>query len=135
MTAFASAYVVKNASVQFTATEYANQVTKVRLVPDTAIQTVKTVDPTGVLQDVDTTTWTLELSGVQSSAPATGTGNLDDFLFDNNGLTASVTIKPKVGGRQAVVTVVCLPVPFGDEQGKYAAFDVTLPVVGQPVFT
>lgn len=132
MPAYAGAHVMRNAVVTIEETTYTNQVTKARLVPDTPIQTLRTLVPDGVIQDVDSTVWTLELSGVQDHK----TGGLAKVLTDAAGTEIEVVIQPKAGTGQdtATVTIVAMPVEFGGEQGAYRTFEAEFPVVGQPVF-
>lgn len=134
MTAPLGGYVLKDALVSFAATDYANQCTKLTLTPDQPTQTLRTAVPDGLVQDVDTATWTLSLSGIQDMK--TGQG-LAAYLNDNTGTTQSVTLAPRKGGpgRSATVSVICKSVPFGGDQGAFTTFDVELPVVGAPVWT
>ncbi|WP_328850259.1 hypothetical protein OG994_16635 [Micromonospora globbae] len=123
---------MRNASVLIDEVEYANQVTRARLVPDTPIQTLRTLVPDGAITDVDSTVWTLELSGVQSYKA----DGLAKFLTDNAGQKVEMVLTPKLGTGEdtATVTVTCVPVEFGGEQGAFRTFEVELPVEGQPVF-
>lgn len=132
MTAYANAYVVRNAVITIDDVVYGNQTTKARLVPDTPIQTLRTLVPDGVVQDVDSTVWTCEISGVESRK----TGGLAKALDDANGTQIEVVIQPKAGTGEdtATVTIVALPVTFGAEQGEWRLFEASFPVVGQPVF-
>jgi hypothetical protein len=134
MTAPLGGYVLKDALVSFAATDYANQVTKLMLTPDQPTQTLRTVVPDGIVVDVDSTVWTLSLSGIQDMK--TGQG-LAAFLNDNAGTSQSVTITPRKSGpgRSATVQVICKSVPFGGDQGNFTTFDVELPVTGAPVWT
>lgn len=122
----------RDALVTIDSTEYANQVSKARLVPDTPIVTYKTLVPDGVVQDTDTTTWSLELAGLQIRG-ATG---LADALAVAAGEEITLTLQPKSGTGQptATATIIAMPVEFGGEQGQYLTFDATFPVVGQPTF-
>lgn len=133
MPAPTGAHVMRNASVKIGAVEYANQVQKARLVPDTPTQTLRTLVPDGVVSDVDSTVWTLELSGVQDWTNATG---IADALNDASGTQVTVILAPQntTGKVTATVTVIALPVEFGGEQGNFRLFDVTLPVVGAPTW-
>jgi C-terminal processing protease CtpA/Prc len=122
----------RDALVTVDTVEYAGQVNKARLVPDTPISTWKGLQPDAVVQDVDTTTWQLELAGLQIR----GASGLAEALTDASGTEVEVTLQPKVGTGQptATVTIVAMPVEFGGEQGNYLTFDATFPVVGQPTF-
>jgi hypothetical protein len=132
MAAPTGAYVLKDCMVKFAAVDYANQVQKMRLVPNVTRETFKTLVPDGVVNDV-TTTWELELMGVQDWE----SGGLAAYLNTNAGAIISCTVAPKkgTGKQQAVVSVVCQPVEFGGEQGSFNTFDVTLGCNGVPVFS
>lgn len=125
--------VYRDASIEVDSVEYANQVTKARLVPDTPIQTLRTLDPTGVVQDIDTPAWTFELSGGQKN----DSGGLAKALRDATpGTELDIVLLPKSGlsQPQASFTVLAMPVEFGGEQGSFGTFEIELPVVGQPTF-
>lgn len=132
MSAAAGAHVIKNALVTIEGVEYANQVSKARLVPDQPVQTMRTLDPTGTVQDVDTPVWTLELTGLQINVA----GGLAKALRDANGGELDVVLQPKAGTGQATATftIMALMPEFGGEQGNWATQDLTFPVNGQPVF-
>jgi hypothetical protein len=130
MAAPAGAFVMRNASVKFAGTEYANQVSKVRFVPDTPIQTMRTLVPDGIVQDIDSTAWTLELSGIQDLTVAQG---LARYLFDNEGTTVACLVQPKATAGVVVgCNVILVPAELGGEQGDWAQFEIELPVVGKP---
>mgnify|MGYP000846216164 CR=1 FL=1 len=133
MAAPAGAYVIRDCTITVEGTDYANQVTKARLVPETPIQTLRTLVPDGIVQDVDSSSWTLELAGIQDWVNAQG---LADALNDNKGLEVDIVLTPRngTGKPKATFVAIAMPVPFGGEQGQFATFDVTLPVVGQPTF-
>jgi hypothetical protein len=131
MAAPTGAYVLRDVIFKFASTSFANQVTKARLVPDVSRETLRTLVPDGIVQDV-TTAWELELSGVQDWE----TGGLAAYLNTNAGNTVVCTFAPRSGtGKQQVTcSVVIQPVDFGGEQGNFNTFDVTLGVVGTPTF-
>ncbi|MER5703478.1 hypothetical protein ABT023_16255 [Micromonospora sp. NPDC002296] len=132
MPAAAGAHVFRNAVVTVDDVEYANQLTKARLVPDTPIQTQRTLVPDGVVQDVDSTVWTFEISGLQINVA----GGLAKALRDAAGTQIEVTLQPKAGTGQATATftVLALMPEFGGEQGNWLTQELELPVVGLPVF-
>ncbi|MBQ1039290.1 hypothetical protein [Micromonospora sp. C81] len=132
MPAPANYIVMRNATITIDDVEYANQLTKARLVPDTPIQTMRTLVPDGVIQDVDSTIWTLELAGASIWA----TGGLAKALTDAEGDTVEVVLQPKVGTGQPTATfnIVAMPVTFGGEQGQIIPFEATFPVVGGVTF-
>lgn len=132
MPAVTGVWVMRDATVTLETVEYANQVAKARLVPDTPIQQYRTLVPDGAISDIDSSTWTLELTGVQKWT----TGGLALALNTAAGTQLTLVLTPKNGTGNATATceVIAMPVPFGDEQGKFPTFEVTLPVVGSPVF-
>lgn len=132
MPAYAGAHVMRDAKVTIESVEYANQVTKARLVPDTPIQTLRTLVPDGTVQDVDSTSWTLELSGIQDMK----TGGLAKALNDAAGTQLDVVLQPKngTGESTATFTIIAVPVEFGGEQGNYRTFEGEFPVVGAVTF-
>lgn len=126
-------FVYKDATLTVEGTAYANQATKARLVPDTPIQSVRTLVPDGQVQDVDSPLWTFELAGLQINIA----GGLAKALRDATpGDELEIVLLPQAGSGmpQATFTALAIPVAFGDEQGKYATIDTVLPVIGQPVF-
>jgi hypothetical protein len=133
MAAPTGVYVLRNAIVEVDGVEYANQVISSRLVPDTAIQTVKTLVPDGVIQDVDTPTWTWEVTAVQKN----NTGGLVRAL---RGLAIGEIVVVEMaptnatGEDKATFSIVSLQPPFGGQQGEFAQVELTFPVVGQPEF-
>ena len=133
MTVPTGVYVLRDASVSVEATEYANQCTRARLVPDTPIQTVRTLVPDGIVQDVDSPSWVFEVAALQKN----DTGGLAKALRDATpGAQLDVILVPKDGLSmpQATFTILALPVLFGGEQGSFGDFEASFPVVGQPVF-
>lgn len=129
MAAPVGGYVLKDTVCTFDGTDYANQLSKIRFVPDTPMQQMRTLVPDGVVSDVDSAVWTLELSGQQDMVSAQGFAR---YLNDNAGSTVTVVYTPKPGGPSMTAEVLLMAVPFGGEQGAWVTFDVTLPVTGQP---
>ncbi|MEU5965952.1 hypothetical protein ABZ777_32505 [Micromonospora parva] len=132
MTAAPGAHIYRNASVLIDEEEYTNQLTTARLVPDQPVQTMRTLDPTGTQQDVDTPVWTFEISGLQINIPS----GLAAVLRAANGEPVEIVLQPKVGTGlpTATFTAIALMPPFGGEQGNWLTQELSLPVVGQPVF-
>lgn len=130
MTAYTGGFVIKNALVKFASTDFSNQCTRARLVPDVNVQTMRTLVPDGQITDIDSPQWTLELSGVQDYE----TGGLADYLRDNSGTLVTVIVAPvnTSGKQQWTVSVRCLPVEVGGTTGEWATFETELPVQGQP---
>jgi hypothetical protein len=132
MAAPTGAFVMRDATVTVESVEYANQCTKARLVPNTPVQTVRTLVPDGVVQDIDTPVWTLELTILQINSA----GGLAKALRDAvPGDELDVILAPKngTGNAKATFTVIAMQPPFGGEQGNFATVELTLPVKGAPV--
>lgn len=128
-----SVYVMRNSSVSVDDVEYNNQCTRSRLVPDTPIQTKRTLVPDGIVQDVDSPAWTWEVAALQKN----DAGGLAKALRDATpGAELEVVFAPLDGlsKPQATFTILALPVVFGGDQGNWADFEAVFPVVGQPVF-
>lgn len=133
MPAPTGATVYRDALITVDGTDYANQLTKARLVPEQSIQTMRTLVPDGVVQDVDSPVWTWELSGLQINIA----GGLAAYLRGLAiGAQIAVVLQPKtgVGLPKATFTAVALQVPFGGDQGALLPIELTLPVLGAPVF-
>lgn len=127
------AFVLRNSSVTFDGTEFANQLSTARLVPDTSIQTQKTLDPEGTVQDVDNPTWTFEVGGPQGNDE----DGLTTYLTEHAGEEIEVVYQPKKGSGQKVATftVIAMATDFGGEQGSFLSFSLSLPVQGEPVWS
>ncbi|SIQ07246.1 hypothetical protein [Micromonospora avicenniae] len=132
MPAPTGAYVLRNAVVTIDSVEYANQLNKARLVPDTPIQTFRTLVPDGVVQDVDSTVWTFEISGLQINEA----NGLAAALREAAGTELEVTLQPKAGTGQATATftILALDTEFGGDQGAFMTTELSLPVVGGVTF-
>jgi hypothetical protein len=129
MAAPVGGYVLRDTECTFDGTDYANQLSKIQFTPDTPIQTMRTLVPDGIVQDIDSAVWTLELSGIQDHVTAQG---FCAYLVANAGDTVTVVYTPKPGGPAMTADVILMAVPFGGEQGAFTSFEVTLPVVGTP---
>jgi hypothetical protein len=125
--------VLRDSLIEIGATDYANQMTRARLVPDVPSQTVRTLVPDGALTDVDSAAWTFEIAGIQKLS----TGGLVKALNDAEpGDILAVEWEPKkgvVGQPSYTFNVVAQPVTVGGDQGAFATFEAVLAVVGQPV--
>lgn len=133
MAAPTGAHVYRNAIITIDSVEYANQVRIARLVPNTPIQTYRTLVPDGVVQDVDSPSWTFELTGLQINV----TGGLAKALraFDLGEVVAAVLAPhDAVGEDQATFSFVAMPPPFGGEQGIFGTMEMVFGVSGQPTF-
>jgi hypothetical protein len=133
MAAPTGAFVAKNATLTIATVAYANQVRVARLVPDAPIQTYRTLVPDGIVQDVDSPSWTLELTGLQINKAG---GLAKALRAMEPGDTVSCVLAPQAGeGESAAFDVMAVPVPFGGEQGSFATMELVFPVIGEPVFT
>jgi hypothetical protein len=128
----AGAYVLRDAVFTIEATDYANQATSVVLTPTQETQTLRTMVPDGIVQDVDSAVWSCTINGIQDYTAAQGLARL---LTDMQGEQIDIVFTPKAGGATATVTCVAKAVPFGGEQGAFVTFDIELPVIGAPVFS
>lgn len=127
--------VLKNSSIEIETVEYANQLTRARLVPDTPEQTTKTLVPDGTVTDVDSASWTFELAGLQKH----NTGGLGAVLnAATPGDLLDVVYEPAaavVGQPHYEFQVVAKPIPVGGDQGNQATFEIVLAVIGTPTRT
>ncbi len=132
MAGYARAFIMRDSTVTINGTEYNAQLNKVRFVPDTPMEQMPVLVPTGTITDISTTTWTCELGGVQDN----GSGSLGAALRAAAGTLMSVVFQPRTGTGQDKITasVMGMPIEFGGEQGSWRMFDITLPVDGQPTF-
>lgn len=125
--------VLRDSSVEIEGTDYANQMTRARLVPEVPSQTVRTLVPDGAINDVDSPAWTFEIAGIQKLA----TGGLLKLLNDSApGTLLDVVWEPKTGvaGQpQYTFQVRSKPAPVGGDQGAFATFELVLEVEGDPV--
>lgn len=128
------AHVYRNAVVTVATVEYANQARIARLVPDTPIQSYRTLVPDGAVQDVDSPLWTFELTGLQINR----TGGLAHALRAAAvGDTLAVILTPHDadGEDSAAFNILVIPPPFGGTQGEFGTMEMVFPVLGQPVFS
>lgn len=136
MTALAAghAYVLRDSSLLFGATDFANAATEATIVPTTEVQTLTTLVPDGVYVDNGATTWVLLLAGVSDWK----TGGFAKYLIDHSGEQVEVVLTPRKGADEptATFTVTCQPVSFGGKAGNFNTFDtINLSVSGAPVFS
>jgi hypothetical protein len=127
--------VLKNSSIEIEGTDFANQMTRSRLVPDVPGQQVRTLVPDGTVSDTDSASWTWEIAGIQK----VNTGGLVTML---NAATPGTLldvewepVKDTITQPHYVFQVVAQPVPIGGDQGAFAQFEAVLQVAGQPVNT
>jgi hypothetical protein len=126
--------VLKNSEILVNGTDYANQMTRSRLTPDTPSQQLRTLVPDGTITDTDSASWVWEIAGIQKYA----TGGLAKLLNDATpGDLLTIVWEPRkdVTGQPTIsFTVVAKPVTVGGDQGGFATFEAVLEVVGSPTF-
>lgn len=133
MAAPTGGFVYKNATLTIATVEYANQMRIARLVPETSIQSYRTLVPDGVVQDVDTPIWRLELTGLQINKAG---GLAKALRAMDPGAVLACVLAPQAGeGESAAFSALAVPVPLGGEQGSFATMELVLPVIGEPVIT
>lgn len=132
-TPYSRAFIMRDSVVTIDSVDYNNQLSAVRFVPDTPIEQMPVLVPTGTVTDTSTTLWQCELTGIQDN----GSGSLGAALRAASGTKIPIVFQPRVGTGQDVLsaTIVAMPIEFGGEQGSWRTFSITLPVDGQPVFT
>jgi hypothetical protein len=122
--------VLKDSLFEMEGTDYANQLTRVRLVPDVPSQQIRTLVPDGVINDTDSATYTLEIAGIQKLAA----GGLLKLLNESEpGTLLDVTwqpLKDTPGQPEYTLTVKSKPGPVGGDQGAFATFELVLDVEG-----
>lgn len=127
------ARVIRNpSSFLIGATEYKDQVTKVRIVPDTPIQTTRSWG--GVDQDLDSTSYVLEISGHSFRGTGGLVAALDAAHAAGTDLTATITPRTGTGEDVATVTFKAVPTEFGGEAGSWKGFEAEFPVVDEPEY-
>lgn len=131
--AYTGAFVNRNALFTLGGTSFANQVWKVRLVPDTPNQQQRTLVPDGTISDVDSATWTMEIEGLQDYE----SGGLAAYLLTNKGTQVAFQFAPvnTAGKKKFTGTVVAVAPEAGGEQGEFAQLEIELPLIGEPTLT
>lgn len=132
MAAPLGAFVLRDCLVSIAATDYANQCTTARLTPEQETQTLRTLVPDGIVQDVDTAAWTLELAGIQDFTAAQGMAR---YLFDNDGQQVDLILEPRKSLVSWAVSIKVKMPEIGGEQGNWATVELELPCIGAPVPT
>lgn len=109
------------------------QVRSVTLTPDTNIERIKTLCPTGQFASVSDPEWSLELGYLYGKTDGTDQA-LARFLLENQGDQMPFVFRPWSGdddeGYKGIVTII--PGPIGGEEGSFSEQSVSLPVEGQP---
>lgn len=123
-------FVYKDATLTIASASYQGQLSTAELSPDQDVQTYKTLDPTVVLSDVDSSSWTFHIVGVQDWETADA---LSSILFDGPGETLECVLTPKKGGTTFTFSCIAMDPTVGGERGNFVEFDVEMPVIGRPV--
>lgn len=121
---------MKYAVVKIDDVEYAQFAQTALLSADTPSQTYATLVPDGNIVDTDTPEWSFQLAGANQTALATA-------LRAAQGTIVDVDFQAEHGaGKEVASFSVAVPaIPFGGTKGQFRAFDITMPVQGQPVFS
>lgn len=101
------------------------------LTPDTNIERIKTLCPTGQYSAVDDPEWNLDLGYLVGEDDEMAA--LADYLLENQGQKVPFWFAAECGGPGYSGTVTIVPGPYGVEQGSFSEQSVSLPVDGQPV--
>ena len=125
-------HILKEGSISIGATDFANIISKSKLVPSQDIVTFTGYIPEAVYQDVNTATWVWQITAVASWAA----GGLAKLLHENAGMELDCVFTPNTPtGESASFTIMPTEVPFGGDQGTFNVEDMIVPVIGQPNFT
>lgn len=121
---------MKYAVVKIDSVEYAQYAQTALLSADTPSQTYATLVPDGNIVDTDSPTWSFQLAGAQQTALATA-------LRAAQGTIVEVEFQAEHGAGKEVATfnAAVTAIPFGGTKGQFRAFDITMAVEGQPVFS
>lgn len=123
---------IKDCLVKFGASDsYEAAVRDVKFTPSASVVTVRAAAPAAVYQNVDTATWTLDMTYLQDWETTT---SLARYLYANEGSTVALTFEPKTGGATITANVVVTPGAIGGAVGAYAEATVSLPS-SKPAFT
>lgn len=129
--AFARALVIRNPALFCVGgVDYSAQVSKVRFVPDTPTQTMRTFG--GVDKDRDSTSWTMEVSGHQDRGAGGLADVFDDAVAAGGTLTVIAQWKSGSGQDRTTATIVPVPVEIGGEAGNWKLFEAEFEVVDSP---
>lgn len=126
--------VYKNATITIDGDEFADALTRGRLVPDVNVQVLRTLVPTGTIVDTDSAVWTFEVTSVQDFAASGVAKTLHDAWVAGTDIDIVLQPVAGTGQRKATFSVKPLPLPFGGEQGQWMLAELEYNVIGQPVF-
>jgi hypothetical protein len=122
---------IKNALVRFGTDSYEAAVRDVKFTPSASVVTTRAMTPSAIYQDVDTATWTLDMTYLQDWSV---NNSLARYLYANEGQVVAMTFEPINGGATITANVVVTPGAIGGAVGAYAEASVTLPS-SKPAFT
>lgn len=120
--------VLRHSLLDLDGTEFQDECTKIELVADQPSQTVRTLVPTGIITDVDSVSWQLNieaLSDVES-------GGLAAYLNANAGTEVAFEYAPRntTGAVKYSGNVFVKAAGAGGSQGEFATLSVELMVNG-----
>lgn len=113
---------------------YECEVTNVTLTPNVTTATSTVLCDDGVIQDVGTPVWTLDVDYLVDHNP----DSFYRFLLGNVGATAAYSYEPDPVNAPGVTydgTLVVIPGPAGGAPGTFESGSVSLPVNGTPAIT
>lgn len=130
MSAYASAFVLKDSLFTLGGTSFANALMSATLKPDQPVQTQRTLVPDGLVVDVDSVSWTFSIKALQSHED--DEADLAAYLNANAGEIVTAVYAPQKGTGKMKHTfqVMCVSVDIGGDQGSWAQFETELPVQG-----
>src|SRR5690606_17761741 len=111
-----NAFIMRSSIAEFDTNDYAEELSRAELVPDTQVEQLKLLKGNTV-SDVDNPSWTFAISGIQDWTVTQGCG---DFLSASRGGKVDVTFQPRLGTgqRTATFSVIAMSPNFGGEQGS-----------------
>ena len=122
--------VLKDILFQVDADDYAAAVSQAQFDPASNTVTWQGGKPDATFTDTTPATWTLALTFAQDWESAT---SLSRYLFDHEGETIDVTLKPKASAAPSFTAkVIIVPGSIGGQIGAYSTATVTLGVQGKP---
>lgn len=115
---------MKDATFTVAATDYAGQLSSVKIVPNSSPVDWHGLTPDSAFSEASAPTYSLEVTYAQDFEDPTSWANL---LYDQEGDTVPVTFKPKAGGTVTwTVNVNLIPGDIGGDVGTFAESTVTL---------
>lgn len=130
----AAGYVVRDITLTIDGEDYECAVLSCVLTPETPEITWATSCPDGQGSDVGSTKWTLDLSVATDSSPT----GLARILQENSGDIVTFSFVPDGVNNPTQIaggSVRLKPIAYGGTADQLAQADVSLNVIGQPVWT